>query len=150
MWQQCSLQISNAIQYVVEFAKRIDGFMELCQNDQIILLKAGESMGTPAPSLPPLHPCPSLPHPFHARCIPDISITTLLSPLHPCHPYPIPAILPHPCHPHCILTFNCPISDVSNPSLPSLSYPCRPYPIPAHVTSSLSPSCPQALSEQQP
>ncbi|XP_009988114.1 PREDICTED: nuclear receptor ROR-beta-like, partial [Tauraco erythrolophus] len=29
------------IQYVVEFAKRIDGFMELCQNDQIILLKAG-------------------------------------------------------------------------------------------------------------
>nr|XP_013806292.1 PREDICTED: nuclear receptor ROR-beta-like [Apteryx mantelli mantelli] len=41
MWQQCSLQISNAIQYVVEFAKRIDGFMELCQNDQIILLKAG-------------------------------------------------------------------------------------------------------------
>lgn len=43
MWQQCSLQISNAIQYVVEFAKRIDGFMELCQNDQIILLKAGKS-----------------------------------------------------------------------------------------------------------
>lgn len=42
MWQQCSLQISNAIQYVVEFAKRIDGFMELCQNDQIILLKAGK------------------------------------------------------------------------------------------------------------
>lgn len=41
MWQQCALQISNAIQYVVEFAKRIDGFMELCQNDQIILLKAG-------------------------------------------------------------------------------------------------------------
>ncbi|XP_067410421.1 nuclear receptor ROR-beta-like isoform X2 [Emydura macquarii macquarii] len=41
MWQECSLQISNAIQYVVEFAKRIDGFMELCQNDQIILLKAG-------------------------------------------------------------------------------------------------------------
>ncbi|XP_025932298.1 nuclear receptor ROR-beta-like [Apteryx rowi] len=41
VWQQCSLQISNAIQYVVEFAKRIDGFMELCQNDQIILLKAG-------------------------------------------------------------------------------------------------------------
>ncbi|KAI2648253.1 Nuclear receptor ROR-alpha A [Labeo rohita] len=27
--------------YVVEFAKRIDGFMELCQNDQIVLLKAG-------------------------------------------------------------------------------------------------------------
>ncbi|XP_064325449.1 nuclear receptor ROR-beta-like isoform X2 [Phalacrocorax carbo] len=47
MWQQCSLQISNAIQYVVEFAKRIDGFMELCQNDQIILLKAGNGVPNP-------------------------------------------------------------------------------------------------------
>ncbi|KAJ8419010.1 hypothetical protein AAFF_G00005090 [Aldrovandia affinis] len=41
MWQQCSLHITNAIQYVVEYAKRIAGFMDLCQNDQIILLKAG-------------------------------------------------------------------------------------------------------------
>ncbi|XP_039622821.1 nuclear receptor ROR-beta-like [Polypterus senegalus] len=41
MWQECALQITNAIQYVVEFAKRITGFMDLCQNDQIILLKAG-------------------------------------------------------------------------------------------------------------
>ncbi|TRY81660.1 hypothetical protein DNTS_025983 [Danionella cerebrum] len=41
MWQQCAHHITNAIQYVVEFAKRISGFMELCQNDQIILLKAG-------------------------------------------------------------------------------------------------------------
>ncbi|XP_034051803.1 nuclear receptor ROR-beta-like [Gymnodraco acuticeps] len=41
MWQQCSHHITNAIQYVVEFAKRIAGFMDLCQNDQIILLKAG-------------------------------------------------------------------------------------------------------------
>ncbi|XP_056270294.1 RAR-related orphan receptor C a isoform X2 [Pseudoliparis swirei] len=41
MWQQCAIQITNAIQYVVEFAKRISGFMDLCQNDQIILLKAG-------------------------------------------------------------------------------------------------------------
>ncbi|XP_066512931.1 nuclear receptor ROR-beta-like isoform X2 [Hoplias malabaricus] len=41
MWQQCALHITNAIQYVVEFAKRIGGFMDLCQNDQIILLKAG-------------------------------------------------------------------------------------------------------------
>ncbi|XP_061457006.1 nuclear receptor ROR-beta-like isoform X2 [Rhineura floridana] len=41
MWQECAVQISNAIQYVVEFAKHIDGFMDLCQNDQIILLKAG-------------------------------------------------------------------------------------------------------------
>uniref|UniRef100_A0A671QEP4 Nuclear receptor ROR-beta-like n=1 Tax=Sinocyclocheilus anshuiensis TaxID=1608454 RepID=A0A671QEP4_9TELE len=41
MWQQCAVFITNAIQYVVEFAKRISGFMDLCQNDQIILLKAG-------------------------------------------------------------------------------------------------------------
>ncbi|MCI4380526.1 hypothetical protein PGIGA_G00240950 [Pangasianodon gigas] len=41
MWQQCVVHLTNAIQYVVEFAKRISGFMELCQNDQIILLKAG-------------------------------------------------------------------------------------------------------------
>ncbi|XP_034015223.1 nuclear receptor ROR-alpha A-like isoform X1 [Thalassophryne amazonica] len=41
MWQLCAIQITEAIQYVVEFAKRIDGFMELCQNDQIVLLKAG-------------------------------------------------------------------------------------------------------------
>uniref|UniRef100_A0A8B9HR03 RAR-related orphan receptor C a n=1 Tax=Astyanax mexicanus TaxID=7994 RepID=A0A8B9HR03_ASTMX len=41
MWQQCAVHLTNAIQYVVEFAKRITGFMDLCQNDQIILLKAG-------------------------------------------------------------------------------------------------------------
>lgn len=41
MWQQCSIHITNAIKYVVEFAKRLTGFMDLCQNDQIILLKAG-------------------------------------------------------------------------------------------------------------
>lgn len=41
MWQLCAIKITEAIQYVVEFAKRIDGFMELCQNDQIVLLKAG-------------------------------------------------------------------------------------------------------------
>lgn len=42
MWQQCAVHITNAVQYVVEFAKRISGFMDLCQNDQIILLKAGQ------------------------------------------------------------------------------------------------------------
>ncbi|KAG7456862.1 hypothetical protein MATL_G00240490 [Megalops atlanticus] len=41
MWQQCTHHLTCAIQYVVEFAKRISGFMDLCQNDQIILLKAG-------------------------------------------------------------------------------------------------------------
>uniref|UniRef100_A0A8C7JCD7 RAR-related orphan receptor C a n=1 Tax=Oncorhynchus kisutch TaxID=8019 RepID=A0A8C7JCD7_ONCKI len=41
MWQHCAIHLTNAIQYVVEFAKRITGFLDLCQNDQIILLKAG-------------------------------------------------------------------------------------------------------------
>lgn len=72
MWQQCSLQISNAIQYVVEFAKRIDGFMELCQNDQIILLKAGKSR---APCRPPSCPC----HPPHIPTIPLATPTPLTS-----------------------------------------------------------------------
>uniref|UniRef100_A0A8C4S0M5 Nuclear receptor ROR-alpha A-like n=1 Tax=Erpetoichthys calabaricus TaxID=27687 RepID=A0A8C4S0M5_ERPCA len=41
MWERCACRLTDAIQYVVEFAKRIDGFMEFCQNDQIVLLKAG-------------------------------------------------------------------------------------------------------------
>ncbi|XP_076837213.1 RAR-related orphan receptor C b [Brachyhypopomus gauderio] len=41
MWQQFALHVSNAIQHVVEFAKRLTGFLDLCQNDQIVLLKAG-------------------------------------------------------------------------------------------------------------
>uniref|UniRef100_A0AAY4CWZ0 Uncharacterized protein n=1 Tax=Denticeps clupeoides TaxID=299321 RepID=A0AAY4CWZ0_9TELE len=41
MWHQCAIHVTNAIKYVVEFAKRITGFLDLCQNDQIILLKAG-------------------------------------------------------------------------------------------------------------
>jgi hypothetical protein len=46
VWQQCAHHITNSIQYVVEFAKRITGFMDLCQNDQIILLKAGQYLYT--------------------------------------------------------------------------------------------------------
>nr|XP_013798536.1 PREDICTED: nuclear receptor ROR-gamma [Apteryx mantelli mantelli] len=41
MWERCACRITEAIQHVVEFAKRMGGFMELCQNDQIVLLKAG-------------------------------------------------------------------------------------------------------------
>ncbi|XP_006900138.1 PREDICTED: nuclear receptor ROR-gamma isoform X2 [Elephantulus edwardii] len=41
MWERCAHRLTEAIQYVVEFAKRLTGFMELCQNDQIVLLKAG-------------------------------------------------------------------------------------------------------------
>ncbi|KAG7469489.1 hypothetical protein MATL_G00129370 [Megalops atlanticus] len=41
MWQHCALRLTEAVQYVVEFAKRIPGFRQLCQNDQIVLLKSG-------------------------------------------------------------------------------------------------------------
>ncbi|XP_061117691.1 nuclear receptor ROR-alpha A isoform X2 [Conger conger] len=41
MWQHCALKLTDAVQYVVEFAKHIPGFRELCQNDQIVLLKSG-------------------------------------------------------------------------------------------------------------
>lgn len=45
MWERCARRLTEAIQYVVEFAKRLSGFMELCQNDQIVLLKAGARGG---------------------------------------------------------------------------------------------------------
>ncbi|XP_050186507.1 nuclear receptor ROR-gamma isoform X3 [Myiozetetes cayanensis] len=41
MWQRCASRVTEAIQDVVEFAKRLQGFLELSQNDQIVLLKAG-------------------------------------------------------------------------------------------------------------
>lgn len=42
MWQHCALRLTDAVQYVVEFAKHIPGFRMLTQNDQIALLKTGE------------------------------------------------------------------------------------------------------------
>ncbi|TSK34834.1 Phosphatidylinositol 4-phosphate 5-kinase type-1 alpha [Bagarius yarrelli] len=41
MWQHCAIRLTDAVQYVVEFAKRIPGFRHLGQNDQIALLKSG-------------------------------------------------------------------------------------------------------------
>ncbi|XP_077149161.1 nuclear receptor ROR-gamma-like [Ranitomeya variabilis] len=41
MWERCVCHITDAIQYIVEFAKRLNGFMDLNPNDQIVLLKAG-------------------------------------------------------------------------------------------------------------
>ncbi|CAL1611132.1 unnamed protein product [Knipowitschia caucasica] len=41
MWQLCAIRLTDAVQYVVEFAKHIPGFRILSQNDQIALLKAG-------------------------------------------------------------------------------------------------------------
>lgn len=42
MWQHCAIRLTEAVQYVVEFAKHIPGFRLLSQNDQIALLKAGK------------------------------------------------------------------------------------------------------------
>uniref|UniRef100_A0A1A7YBQ3 RAR-related orphan receptor C n=2 Tax=Iconisemion striatum TaxID=60296 RepID=A0A1A7YBQ3_9TELE len=41
MWQHCAIRLTDAVQYVVEFAKHIPGFRLLSQNDQIALLKTG-------------------------------------------------------------------------------------------------------------
>ncbi|XP_058684780.1 nuclear receptor ROR-beta-like [Poecile atricapillus] len=41
MWQRCARRVTEAIERVVEFAKRLPGFLELSQHDQIVLLKAG-------------------------------------------------------------------------------------------------------------
>ncbi|XP_034084239.1 nuclear receptor ROR-alpha A isoform X3 [Gymnodraco acuticeps] len=41
MWQHCANRLTDAVQYVVEFAKHIPGFRMLSQNDQIALLKTG-------------------------------------------------------------------------------------------------------------
>ncbi|TKS82064.1 Nuclear receptor ROR-alpha [Collichthys lucidus] len=41
MWQHCAVRLTDAVQYVVEFAKHIPGFRMLSQNDQIALLKTG-------------------------------------------------------------------------------------------------------------
>ncbi|KAJ3598643.1 hypothetical protein NHX12_002148 [Muraenolepis orangiensis] len=41
MWQYCAVRLTDGVQYVVEFAKRIPGFRLFSQNDQIALLKSG-------------------------------------------------------------------------------------------------------------
>lgn len=41
MWQLCADKLSDAVQLVVEFAKRLPGFRQIRQDDQINLLKNG-------------------------------------------------------------------------------------------------------------
>lgn len=41
MWQHFAMFVTPSIQRVVEFAKRVPGFTELSQDDQLILIKAG-------------------------------------------------------------------------------------------------------------
>lgn len=81
MWQLCAIKITEAIQYVVEFAKRIDGFMELCQNDQIVLLKAGMTACQHGllPSNSPTTTSPSTPLLWH--CHKGVADLTAQSPL---------------------------------------------------------------------
>ncbi|MEE6523948.1 hypothetical protein FKM82_023096, partial [Ascaphus truei] len=52
MWERCVCHVTDAIQYIVEFAKRLSGFMELSANDQIVLLKAGKLMPIVSLSFP--------------------------------------------------------------------------------------------------
>jgi nuclear receptor subfamily 1 group D protein 2 len=41
IWEEFSLSFTPAVKEVVEFAKRIPGFRDLSQHDQVNLLKAG-------------------------------------------------------------------------------------------------------------
>lgn len=41
IWEEFSLSFTPAVQEVVDFAKRIPGFRNLPENDQVGLLKAG-------------------------------------------------------------------------------------------------------------
>lgn len=75
MWQLCAIKITEAIQYVVEFAKRIDGFMELCQNDQIVLLKAGMTACQHGPPPSTSHTTASVPLPLPPSIPPSGTVT---------------------------------------------------------------------------
>jgi len=41
LWQQFATRVTPSVQRVVEFAKRMPGFCELSQDDQLILIKVG-------------------------------------------------------------------------------------------------------------
>lgn len=41
VWEEFSMSFTPAVQEVVDFAKRIPGFRELPESDQVSLLKAG-------------------------------------------------------------------------------------------------------------
>lgn len=56
IWEEFSLSFTPAVQEVVDFAKRIPGFRDLPENDQVGLLKAGTfEVGSqnPTPPIPP-------------------------------------------------------------------------------------------------
>lgn len=41
MWQHFAASLTPSIQRVVEFAKKVPGFLELTQDDQLLLIKKG-------------------------------------------------------------------------------------------------------------
>lgn len=41
LWLECAQKLTTIIQQIIEFAKMVPGFMKLSQDDQIVLLKAG-------------------------------------------------------------------------------------------------------------
>ena len=43
LWIHAAQRLTNVIQQIIEFAKMVPGFMQFPQDDQIVLLKAGES-----------------------------------------------------------------------------------------------------------
>lgn len=53
IWEEFSMSFTPAVREVVEFAKRIPGFQDLSQHDQVSLLKAGtfEVRGTVFPRI---------------------------------------------------------------------------------------------------
>ena len=42
LWICSAQRLTNVIQQIIEFAKMVPGFMQLAQEDQIVLLKAGK------------------------------------------------------------------------------------------------------------
>lgn len=45
LWSEVAEKITIAVQQIIEFAKMLPGFMDLSQDDQIMLLKAGTECG---------------------------------------------------------------------------------------------------------
>ena len=42
LWFDCAQKLTSVIQQIIEFAKAVPGFRKFSQDDQIVLLKAGE------------------------------------------------------------------------------------------------------------
>lgn len=44
LWWEIAEKLTMAVQQIIEFCKMVPGFMNLLQDDQIMLLKGGESV----------------------------------------------------------------------------------------------------------